>query len=644
LLDTTAATRFPALVPGSNPMVARVLAFGALALVAGAAAVIVFVREAEPPGPDAALDPFVAAWSRGDDRGAAALTDDPSAAAAALAANRRGLDGARVRATVDEVAERDDSARATVRVRWNVPGIGAWTYRTRVALQRRDDDWNVVWAPSVVHPRLTAGRRLGTVRDPATRAPILDRRGRPLITARRVVRIGLDKATVKDVDASATALAAVLEVNADRLASAARRAGPKQFVEAVTLRAAAYTPALAQQVEGIQGVQVVQGTEQLAPTKSFGRALLGTVGPATAEQIQRSKGKVGLGDEVGQWGLEARFQDQLAGTPARRIVIRSRTGTPVATLLSRPGRKGRELRTALDRPVQAAAEFALGATKQKSALVAVQPSSGDVLAVANRPTDSAYDRAIDGRYAPGSTFKVVTTAALLRDGLKTSDTVSCPKTITVGGKQFKNFEGEAGGAVPFARDFAQSCNTAFVSLSKRLAPDALTRTARDFGLGRTDASRVPAGRDAVERAASMIGQDRILASPLAMAGVAATVADGHWRAPRLVTSDPRRSGPALDPAELATLRSLMRSVVISGTGTALAPVPGEIAGKTGTAEYGGGNPPPTHAWFIAFRGDLAMAVLVEKGHSGGSVAAPIAARFFQALTAAQQTQGAPPPP
>jgi cell division protein FtsI/penicillin-binding protein 2 len=640
-LDTAPVTRFPALVPRSNRSVARVLALGALALVAAAAAVILFVRGAAPPAPSEALDPFVAAWSRGDDRGAAALTTDPAAAGAALAANRRGLDGARVKATTQDVAKQGDTARATLRLSWNVPGIGAWSYRTRAALERRDGHWKVVWAPTVVHPRLSAGRRLGTVRDPDARAPILDRQGRPLVSARQVVRIGLDRATVKDIDASAAALAGVLHVDANALASAAKRAGPKQFVEAVTLRASDYPTALAQQVEAIQGAQAVPSTQQLAPSKSFARALLGTVGPATAEQIQRSRGKVGVGDDVGQFGLEARYQDQLAGTPTRRIVIRSRTGAPVATLLSRPGRKGRELRTTLDRPVQEAAESALGATQKKSALVALQPSTGDVLAVANRPTDAAYDRAIDGRYAPGSTFKVVTTAALLRAGLKTTDTVDCPKTITVEGKVFKNFEGEAAGPVPFARDFAQSCNTAFVSLAKRLAPDALTRTARDFGLGRTSAAQVPAGRNAVERAATMIGQDRIVASPLAMAGVAATVADGRWRAPRLVATDRHQSGPALDQGELSTLRTLMRSVVTSGTGTALATVPGEVAGKSGTAEYGGGNPPPTHAWFIAFRGDLAVAVLVENGRSGGSVAAPIAARFFQALGAAQTT--APPP-
>jgi cell division protein FtsI/penicillin-binding protein 2 len=144
---------------------------------------------------------------------------------------------------------------------------------------------------------------------------------------------------------------------------------------------------------------------------------------------------------------------------------------------------------------------------------------------------------------------------------------------------------------------------------------------------------VPPGTDAVERAAAMIGQARIVASPLAMAGVAATVADGRWHLPRLLASDPRSTGPSLPVDELTTLRTLMRSVVTSGTGTALAVVPGEVAGKTGTAEFGGGNPPPTHAWFIAFRGDLAVAVLVEKGSSGGAAAAPVAQRFFTALPA-----------
>ena len=127
-----------------------------------------------------------------------------------------------------------------------------------------------------------------------------------------------------------------------------------------------------------------------------------------------------------------------------------------------------------------------------------------------------------GTYAPGSTFKVITTAALLRDGLNAPTPSSARKTLVVDGKTFKNFEGEEAGAATFADDFAISCNTAFVSLSGRLPATALGKVAKDYGLGRkytlsTGAapSQVPAGQDKVSRAAAMIGQDRITASPLA---------------------------------------------------------------------------------------------------------------------------------
>jgi cell division protein FtsI/penicillin-binding protein 2 len=118
-----------------------------------------------------------------------------------------------------------------------------------------------------------------------------------------------------------------------------------------------------------------------------------------------------------------------------------------------------------------------------------------------------------------------------------------------------------------------------------------------------------------------------------MAGVAATVAAGRWRAPRILASDPRAAGPRLPAGELATLRRIMRRVVTNGTGTALAGIPGEVIGKSGTAEFGTGDPPPSHAWFIAARGDLALAVIVEDGRSGSAVAAPVAARVLRAYDA-----------
>jgi cell division protein FtsI/penicillin-binding protein 2 len=301
-----------------------------------------------------------------------------------------------------------------------------------------------------------------------------------------------------------------------------------------------------------------------------------------------------------------------------------------------PGKRAENVQTTLDLDVQRAAEQALGATNKKEALVALQPSTGDVLAVANRPSGETLNRALTGLYPPGSTFKVITTAALLRDGLSVDQTVKCPATTVVDGRSFRNFEGEAAGDVPFRTDFAQSCNTAFISLAGRLSRTALPDTARDFGLGEqlklglpvADA-KVPEGDTQVARAAMMIGQDRIVASPLIMAGVAGAVAAGRWHAPRLVADDPKQAGPRI--AQASTLRDLMRAVVTSGTGTALAGLPGFVAGKSGTAEFGGSDPPPTHAWFIAFRGDLAVAVLVENGRAGGEVAAPIAARFLSAV-------------
>jgi cell division protein FtsI/penicillin-binding protein 2 len=617
--------------------VAGVAALLAALIAVGGAAAWLLLRPGEPGAREAA-EPFVAAWSRGDDRGAARLTDDPRLAAEDLAANRRGLDGATVRARLLDVTEREDSARARVEVAWQVPGIGRWSYRSAMSLRRADDRWAIAWSPKIVHPSLDEIRRLGTTRDPARRGNVLDRNGVAIVRPRTVYRVGLARDEVRDVGASVASLAAVVDVDVRPFTRAVRGAGPKQFVEAITLREPDYRR-VEDQLDGVPGALAVRAEAPLAETRSFARALLGTVGPATAEQLERLAGERGPGDEVGQSGLQARYERRLGGTAGRSIVIRVE-GVPAETLLERRGRAGRPLRTTLDAGVQRAAESALGGRAGEAALVAVQPSTGDVLAVANRPVDSAYDRALEGRYPPGSTFKVVTTAALLRDGLSPDEVVDCPQTIAVGGRSFKNFEGNAQGPVPFAQDFAQSCNTAFVSLTERLPADALGQAARDFGLGESlrlgmpaAEAEVPPGRDLVARAAAMIGQDRILASPLAMAGVPATVAAGRWHAPRLLAGDPRRAGARLDATERDTLRELMRSVVTEGTGTALASVPGSVGGKSGTAEYGGGDPPPTHAWFIAYRDDVAIAVLVENGRSGGAVAAPIAARFFAACDA-----------
>ena len=232
-------------------------------------------------------------------------------------------------------------------------------------------------------------------------------------------------------------------------------------------------------------------------------------------------------------------------------------------------------------------------------------------------------------------------SALLSAGTTPDTPVNCPETANAGGRDFRNFEDSSLGTVPFGLAFAKSCNTAFILATMGLDGSALTEAAQRFGFNAeysvgltTEGGSFPAPTNDTEKAAATIGQGQVLASPLHMATVAAAVIDGSWEPPTLLPDVPLENPPAstqIDPAVVEALTGLMRRVVTEGTGTA-AQLPGEpVAGKTGTAEFGEGDPPPTHAWFVAFRGDLAVAVLVEGGGIGGQTAAPIAAKVFSAL-------------
>lgn len=633
----------PQMNPGPQPRLRvkwALIAALSLLVAGGAAVLYVVVGDRSTTPAKAAAERFVSAWSRGNDRAAAQSTDAPHRSFERLRSSRRGLDGATVVARVQSVHADSNRAKAPVVVRWRVPGFGPFRYTTTLPIERHGTTWRVHWAPSDIDPRLGRDARLGTETSTPDRAPILDRDGRGLIRTRPVVEIAVRAGAVKDADVTARQLVQLVGVQAGPLSSAIVHARRDQFVPVITLRLKDFLQRRAA-LEQIPGVSSVGRDRSLAPSRDFGHALFGDVDLATAEQLRRAHGRLTASDEVGQAGLEAAFDSRLGGAPTREIVTRDAlTGEQLRTLARHRGTRPRPLRTTLDLKVQTAAEAALAGVHANAALVAVKPSSGDVLAVVNRPSDSTYDRALVGQYPPGSTFKIVSTAALVQAGLAVDTPVRCPQTLTVDGKVFRNFEGETAGQVPFSRDFAESCNTAFVSEADRLDRSALTRTASEFGLGLpvkiavpTAPSKVPKPTSKVRQAAMMIGQDRIVATPLALAGVAATVASGRWRSPRIVSTDPHTAGRRLPAAQLSTLRTLMRAVVTSGTGSALARVPGSPAGKTGTAEYGGGDPPPTHAWFVAYRGDIAVAALVEKGRSGGTVAAPLTAKFFAALAA-----------
>jgi cell division protein FtsI/penicillin-binding protein 2 len=662
-----------------------IVAVVAVVVLAGAGAGAWWLlRPRAKPGPVAAA--YLAAWERKDWPAMQAQVDAPPADFAgqhtAMTENLR-VTGASF--TPGTATVTDDRAEVPFQARLRLRALGEWPYQGVLRLVRRDDRWRVDWSPATLHPDLAAGLRFQRTRTWPDRAPILAADGSELAGPGPVVTVSVVGERVKDPAAVAKALFTYAEVPRETARRALDDAGrrPNQAVPVVTLPEADYQ-AVRDNLYPVPGLSFEQGVGREHNGPASTRLLLGSVGPVTADDLKRLGAPYQTGDQVGHGnGLEAAFERRLAGTPSGEVRLAGKDGQTVKVLQRFTGKDGQTVKTTIDPRAQEAAEAALDPVTKPAALVAMRPSTGELVAVVNTPVEG-YNRALLGRYPPGSTFKVVTAAALLAGGLRPADPVDCPKEAKVGGRTFANFEDEVLGRIPFSSAFANSCNTAFVQqAAKRLTGDELLAAADRFGFGADPSpgvpavtSRVPPPSDRADLAAEAFGQGRITASPLQMATVAATVAAGRWHHPTLVGGDaadpagpgsggsegsgsagsggsggsapgapggsdgsgsndsggvaPARAPDPLDAKVAATLRTLMRQVVTEGT-AAPAGLPGKVGGKTGTAEFGTGDPLPTHAWFIGFRGDLAFAVVVEDGGVGGKVAAPVAARFLRGL-------------
>ncbi|MFJ8044062.1 penicillin-binding transpeptidase domain-containing protein [Kitasatospora sp. NPDC096147] len=336
---------------------------------------------------------------------------------------------------------------------------------------------------------------------------------------------------------------------------------------------------------------------------------------------------------------EIRFKGTESAPKNGRAVVASVPGspsTPVQLFTITASESAEPQRLTLDADLQRAAEAAVAKQSGPASVVAIEPSTGNVLAFANNPPQG-QNRAFGATLAPGSTMKVVTGAALLETGLTPDSPLPCPPTTTVpGGRAVPNdFDGARPGNT-FKDDFAQSCNTAFLDAARdRLKPNSLPVFAKEvFGLGMVwDAglpaydTSVPVETNGEQIAVSYIGQGRIRTNALAMASVSATVKSGTFRQPILVpgTAQPK-AARSLSAATLDGLRSMMRRTVQSGTATAaLGSIP-NAAGKTGTAEVGGQEP---NSWFTGYRDNLAVAAEVQAGGHGGAAAAPLAGALLK---------------
>lgn len=609
----------------------------ALVVVAGGGAWWTLARgDAQDDAARAALARYAAAWQGKD---LSAVPFATGGAGTDFAAAVKGLGSASVSARPGALTRDGATASASLDVTWTLPGDVAWSYRTPARLVERGDRWLVAGPTdgSPWHPSLAAGERLALKRTAPTRGDLLDRDGEPLMPQGTVYQVQLDPVRADAADAAA--LEKVTGVRAGSVVEALaqrEKSGSQAPIPVITYRESDYRSREAR-LDAITGVIAPSATQPLGRTRTFGQPLLGSVGEVTAEVVEGSDGRYVAGDRAGISGLQRQYDPELAGRPGLTVEAGDRTvfeSAPTA---------GSDVSTSLDPGVQEAAEQALADAKLgvPGAVVAVDVRSGEVLAAASSPS-SGFDRAITGKYPPGSTFKIASTYAYLTKGLTTpTSTVPCPKTITVDGRSFRNYAGESiPGSVPFAQDFAHSCNTAFISLSQRLGTTDLTEAAKALGIGAGWGSTlgvagafdgsIPETRKGTDQAAAVIGQARTEASPLSLAVMSGSVARGTYVPPVLVRSGTTPRPTPLDGQAVAQLRAMMGEVVSSGTGTTLRGTPGgTVRGKTGTADHGVDEKPYT--WFTGYQGQVAFAVLVEEGVSGGQTAAPVAKRFLTAL-------------
>ncbi|KAA0116165.1 penicillin-binding transpeptidase domain-containing protein [Mycolicibacterium sp. P9-22] len=578
----------------------RVLSTAAI-LIAVATVASLTACTPKPDGPEPVAEQFFEALVTGDTAGAAQLSDKPAEAQSALNEAWSGLQARRLDTQITGSKYAVDTGTVKFRYTWHLPKDRTWTYDGELNMVRNEGLWQVRWNTTALHPGLGANQTLALRADPPGRASVNERGGSDVLVPGYLYHYALDaRAAGADLMPTARALADALRpfdpaMDAQRLAEeASSRTAPLSLI---TLRKSDYDrvfPAIGNR----PGVVITPQPEMLATDDTFAPAIVAEVKKAVTQD--------------------------LVGQPGWRVVSVNQNGVDVAVLNEESGTPAPSVTISLDRAVQNAAQDAVDMVGKKAMIVAIKPSTGEILAVAqNSAADVDGPTATMGLYPPGSTFKIVTAAAALERDMATPNTLlGCPGTLDIGHRTVTNYNAFDLGTVPLSRAFANSCNTTFAELASTMPPRGLTTAAARYGLGPdfvvdgvpTVTGSVPPTVDLAERTEDGFGQGKVLASPFGMAMVAATVAAGRTPVPHLIegreTEVKGQVGEPLSPEIIDGLRPMMRLVVTNGTAKDLNGL-GDVRGKTGEAEFNGGS----HAWFTGYRGDMAFAALIVGGGS-----------------------------
>ncbi|MFC9356931.1 penicillin-binding transpeptidase domain-containing protein [Rhodococcus sp. NPDC057014] len=582
---------------------------GAAVLTAGLAACT-----PRPDGPEPAAQAFLTAFAEQDSEQAADLSDRPDVARQALESAWTSLQAESLDARTTDVDVSGDTATVGYTYEWHLPKNRVWTYSGELQMGRRGGDWAVRWSSTNVHPRLGDRQTMSLRSTAAPRARVNEHSGSDVLVPGVVYRVKFDAAQSGNVIGSAQSLASALvafdtTLTAQSIAESATAVKGDYLV--TRLRSDDY-----EQVAGvlgaIPGVSVSDEADLVATDRNFAPDLVGQVKKTVIDEVD---GKAG-------WS----------------VVTVNQNGVDTDVLTETAPQTSPSFSISLDRPIQIAAQNAVNARTDQTMMVVIQPSTGDVLAVAqNKAADKDGPVALTGLYPPGSTFKIITAGAAISSGIATPDTmVPCPGRIEIGERSVPNYNEFALGTVPMATAFARSCNTSFAKLASEMRPDALTVAASQYGIGPdydvvglpTDSGSVPPADDLVQRTEDGFGQGKVVVSPFGMALAAATIAHGTTPVPRLIVGRETTiegEHPPISPEMVDGLRGMMRLVVTSGTAERIEDQ-GEVYGKTGEAEVEGGS----HAWFVGYRGDLAFATLVVRGGSSDNAVA-VTRDMFAAL-------------
>jgi cell division protein FtsI/penicillin-binding protein 2 len=613
----------------------------AVAVVCGLAATYGFSQAT----PFATVQNFLIAWQVENFKAAAMHTTGvpKDQVIAQLRAVRPELDAASLRPSLQgaRIVKSGDGydARFTVNVDLGQNG-NPWVYQSQMHLKLVHGTYQIVWSPSVIHPDLGPGERFAVLTTPQPRQPINDVQGKSLLQpSRKAQLVGVYPGQLSQDQAQDTmnALSKVLTgLDPTRLMERVTSAPPDQFLQ-LALIDPATTPH--RTIDRLHAIPALQFEPFGQPVEaSMAPQLVGSLGTATSQELQELGAPYQPGDIVGVSGLQFLFQRQLASTPTVQIVVQNSSGQttqPLATWVPRD--TPQPIQTSLDATYQARAQKALASLKVPASLVAVQPTSGEVVAVANQNTSS--DLALTGQYLPGMTFGIVSGEALLSKGMQPTDPVDCPATTA------DSVGSSSSSGSTFQVAFGKPCGSAMMqSLAGRVDTPSLLQQAAAFGIGKnlglapvsSFTGQITTPRTEQEKATMMAGQGGVLVSPLNMAVAAASVSSGTFRPPKLFRQAPpipsgtaQGQGPVAEPqvldgSTISALQQIMHHSVTSGSARSANYRNQLLGGLVSQVTDSQGK---TVSWFVGYvPSTVAFAIAIE----GKVNAATVASAFLAA--------------